>query len=395
MYVLKDGEVVEQGYRHDIERRSIADSIEGEFRKLMEAQGERATGEDPVSDAYRRRKTMQFLLEQANSDLPKDKEAEGHLSKRLTALSGLQSFFGNDMMDILFGFSQERDTNRRSIIESLQAPGTEDDRTAVSRTADFAVKKRSEHSKLERKWTDVNLDFVVVDGQPVEPPSNLKQTTNTRPDSLIKVFRRVFPTIPRKPLIFFGVLICIASGAMTPLFSFLLSKLLFQISIGAENTSYINKFGGIVLGVAAADGLLVGLKFFVMETGAMTWVTKLRNQSYGRVLAQDKKFFDKDENSPVHITQMLIKDGDDARNLISVVLAQLIVVATMLSVGFIWALISGWQLTLAGVAIGPIFALVMVAQAHLIGNCERKNKAMREEISKDFYEVCLIICSSH
>jgi hypothetical protein len=48
---------------------------------------------------------------------------------------------------------------------------------------------------------------------------------------------------------------------MTPVFSFLLSRLLFEVSSGAHNVSTINFFGGIVLGIAALDGLLVGLKW--------------------------------------------------------------------------------------------------------------------------------------
>ena len=173
---------------------------------------------------------------------------------------------------------------------------------------------------------------------------------------------------------------------MTPVFSFLLSRLLFEVSTGAKNVATINIFGGVVLAAAAADGLLMGAKFFIMETGAMRWVTKIRTTSYARVLAQDKKFFDKSENAGVRLVQIIIKDGDDARNLIAVVLGQSIVVVSMLSVGLIWALVAGWQLTLAGLAIGPVFAITMSLQANLVAKCEQKNKLAREAISKGYYE---------
>jgi ATP-binding cassette subfamily B (MDR/TAP) protein 1 len=48
---------------------------------------------------------------------------------------------------------------------------------------------------------------------------------------------------------------------MTPIFSFLLSRLLFEVSIGAKNVSLLNKLGGIVLSVAALDGILMGAKY--------------------------------------------------------------------------------------------------------------------------------------
>ena len=50
------------------------------------------------------------------------------------------------------------------------------------------------------------------------------------------------------------------------MFSFLLSRLLFEVSIGARDTAMINQYGAIVLGVAALDGLLMGFKYFIIET---------------------------------------------------------------------------------------------------------------------------------
>jgi hypothetical protein len=48
---------------------------------------------------------------------------------------------------------------------------------------------------------------------------------------------------------------------MMPVFSFLLSCLQFEVSTGAHNVSTINFFGGVVLGIPALDGLLMGLKY--------------------------------------------------------------------------------------------------------------------------------------
>jgi len=63
---------------------------------------------------------------------------------------------------------------------------------------------------------------------------------------------------------------CCLSGAMTPIFSFLLSRLLFEVSTGTQDVSAINKFG---VGIAAIDGILLGTKYFIMETCGMWWVT--------------------------------------------------------------------------------------------------------------------------
>ena len=121
----------------------------------------------------------------------------------------------------------------------------------------------------------------------------------------------------------------------------------------------------------------------------MFWVTKMRNTAFRRVLAQDKAWFDKSENSGARLVQIIIKDGDDARGLIAIVLGQAVVVITMFSVGLIWALVSGWQLTLVGFAIAPVLAATMVVQTNLVTKFETRNKRAREEVAKGYYDVRL------
>jgi ATP-binding cassette subfamily B (MDR/TAP) protein 1 len=71
----------------------------------------------------------------------------------------------------------------------------------------------------------------------------------------------------------------------------------------------------------------------------------------------------------MRMVQVLVKDSDDARNLIAVVLGQFCVVAAMLGVGLVWALVRGWQFTLVGFAIAPVFAATMAVQANLVAKC--------------------------
>ncbi|KZT32575.1 hypothetical protein SISSUDRAFT_1133093 [Sistotremastrum suecicum HHB10207 ss-3] len=204
--------------------------------------------------------------------------------------------------------------------------------------------------------------------------------------SLLQLARTIYPTIPKKYVLFIGLLCCIATGAMTPLFSFMLSKLLFEVSTGAKDVSYINKLGGITLAIAAADGIFGGSKFWLMETSALMWMTNLRKKCFNLILAQDKKWFDKPENSSQALVQTLFKDSEDAKGLVGLVIGQATVVFTMLSVGLIWALILGWQLTLAGLAIGPVFAGVMSVQSTFVSRFHQRNKLCREDIAKGYYE---------
>jgi hypothetical protein len=42
----------------------------------------------------------------------------------------------------------------------------------------------------------------------------------------------VYPTIPYKHSVLFGICVCLINGVMMPLFPFLLSQLMFEVSIG-------------------------------------------------------------------------------------------------------------------------------------------------------------------
>ena len=87
----------------------------------------------------------------------------------------------------------------------------------------------------------------------------------------------------------------------------------FQVSSGAQNLSVINRFGALVLGVTALDGVFLGLKYYIMEYSDMSWTKHLRSLDIHKILKKYKKWFDE------LASDIVVKDGDDARNLISVV----------------------------------------------------------------------------
>ncbi|KAG1805465.1 P-loop containing nucleoside triphosphate hydrolase protein [Suillus subaureus] len=250
----------------------------------------------------------------------------------------------------------------------------ETEKETLKRSAEEAANRRE---RRERKYHGA-LQSVVV------PPSGNEDTrdqSNSPAPGLFALLRAVYPTIPTKPIVFVGLIICLLSGAMTPIFSFLLSRLIVLVSAGGSDASRINSYGGLVLGIAALDGLLLGSKFFFMETSAMRWVTHLRDIAFSRVLSQDKSWFDRPENGAARLTQVIVKDGDDAR--------QIVAVGAMMMVGLLWAMAWGWQLTLVGLAIGPVFVGVMGLQTNLMGKCEVRNKRAREEVARVYYESIL------
>ncbi|GLB43961.1 putative ABC transporter transmembrane region [Lyophyllum shimeji] len=139
--------------------------------------------------------------------------------------------------------------------------------------------------------------------------------------------KTAWPTIPHKPVVLLGLLVCALSSSVTPLFSFLLSLLLFEVSTGGHDTALINRFGGIVLGVAGLDGVLIGFKYFGMESAALAWITTVRAG---------------------------VRRG------------QGVLMACMLGVELVWAMARGWEFTLVGLRIAPVLAGGMSVQKMLV-----------------------------
>ncbi|KAF9237819.1 P-loop containing nucleoside triphosphate hydrolase protein [Melanogaster broomeanus] len=222
----------------------------------------------------------------------------------------------------------------------------EGDKSNLQRSGEQAAGKRAKRARKAHQSTSSNTKSK---GKAVETPD----ATDLHPPTpgLFATLRLIYPTIPSKHLLFLG------------LFASLLS--------------------------AAVDGLLLGSKYFLMETSAIRWATKLRDSAYSRVLSQDKSWFDSSSHSPAALAQVLVKDADDARTLVAVVMSQFVVVLAMMGLGLIWAMVWGWQLTLVGVAIGPVFVAVMGIQAGLVAKCEVRNKRAREEVARVYYESIL------
>ncbi|KAJ7791788.1 hypothetical protein B0H14DRAFT_2934116 [Mycena olivaceomarginata] len=76
---------------------------------------------------------------------------------------------------------------------------------------------------------------------------DLKVKVASSPSTPSTFLREMHPTIPHKPLVALGLVVCLLSDATTSVFSFLLSRLLFK----------------------ASTGLFMGLKYFLMQSTTM------------------------------------------------------------------------------------------------------------------------------
>lgn len=193
------------------------------------------------------------------------------------------------------------------------------------------------------------------------------------------------PSVPYKPALCLGLLASVLEGAQTPIWSFFISKLMALI--GAPNAAdKLPQTGGILIGLSVSGGLFLFLQEYILQGVAAMWTAKIRAEAYERVLAQDKGWFDDPAHSPARMVQHLIKDVDDMRHLISTVLPKIVVVTMMMGLGLIWAMVAGWQLTLVGLSLTPLFVAMFAGTEGILSRTEIHNKARRENVARAFYE---------
>ncbi|TFK31480.1 P-loop containing nucleoside triphosphate hydrolase protein [Crucibulum laeve] len=255
----------------------------------------------------------------------------------------------------------------------------DNEKKAMTNSAVNARRGRSARDNMVRaRWDGarvIPMTSIKVDSSANKKSSKVERVEEEEVDEQRPMFwtlmRSVYPTIPYNAFLFFGLVVCLLSGGMTSIFS-LLSRLLFEVSIGTQDNSIINRFGGIALGTTALDGLLIGLKYFLIETSGMSWITKMRNTSLEKMLDQDKKWFDKSVNSPARLVQIL--------DLFSAVRDSVWLLLRY------WAFVRGWQLALVRFAIAPVFTVTMAVQMRLVAKCKIRNKRAREEVARSYHD---------
>ena len=87
----------------------------------------------------------------------------------------------------------------------------------------------------------------------------------------------------------------------------------------------------------------------------------------------------------------LIKDGVDCKDLIGQILADLLTVVTLITLTFVWALVIGWQLTLVGLSLAPLFFFIVGGSGKLSSRFELLNKFLREQVANQFHQVTAIL----
>jgi len=97
----------------------------------------------------------------------------------------------------------------------------EPEKTAINSSGAEASRRRAQPSRRQQ--------YLGAKRASVQAAQNTSVDSDEKPLSVLRVLRNIYPSVPSKPLVAIGLLTCLISGSMTPIFSFLLSRLFFEV----------------------------------------------------------------------------------------------------------------------------------------------------------------------
>ncbi|SPO30837.1 related to STE6 - ABC transporter [Ustilago trichophora] len=390
LYLLENGHVVQQGYRSDLEAR------DGLFRQMSMQQSQ---GQDESQQGQMRGKSQEeeeVLDQVGRMEQTHDESFSRSRRRKHRSLLGWEREGGLLSEHFSLIISQKMDSGPSHLkplrLAERQAMHTYyEDAEALKATGSTASKRRARNAAVERKrWDASPQDFNTSDANTAKAAQvALDQATEiarSRVPTAREVWSILWRTIPSRALLLVGLTLCVMAGSLTPVFSYLLAQLLSTMG-RPDQSGAVLKWSLLVLLVALLEGIFGFTRYLLMECLADEWLLRLRGCSYRNVVAQDRSWFDRPNNSAARICQSIVKDADDARNLVGQIIGQLALITSMISLGIIWAMVMGWKLTLAGVAFGPVFLIATFLQSRVISFYEARNKLKREAVSERFHSM--------
>lgn len=193
------------------------------------------------------------------------------------------------------------------------------------------------------------------------------------------------------PILGLGIAASAAGGALTPLFSFFIAKVIAGLvphgSIGTP--SYNLRWSLVVVGVIIIDGGLTFAREALLGHVAETWIRKLRVAVFAKLAAQDALWHDKYQNRYAELSALLMNDSRDLRTFVQTFFLMACSVVVILAMGIIWAIVVGWKIALVGLGLGVMFAIITIFYSALLLVREKNYKSRVAEVENLEYEaVC-------
>lgn len=293
LYVVENGAIVESGHQH-----KLLETSGSKFRKLYETQNIDRTTEDPNNSII-------------------DEYSDDNISEK-------------------------------SILSDSQTPINDKDRGLVEWSN---VSTSTDEYTMKDRFPSKSCEVKRMDHQTKRDPESM---------SLVEITKHMLRDLDKKSLLVIGVIFSLLAGAANPIFSFAFSYLLNGIVPNENNgspSSYLIKWSFIVIGIAVADGIFNFFKLFLLGYCSEIWILRLRQRAMDVIQYNKHSWFNKDENQPAELSAVLLNDLRDLRNLITEFLSTASTFLVVLLCGLIWALVSGWKLSLVSISMFPLIII--------------------------------------
>ena len=171
------------------------------------------------------------------------------------------------------------------------------------------------------------------------------------------IFLSIWPMLPvrKRFILVLGFTAALLNAAATPVFSYVFSQLLSTFYLPTRDVrshqAYIYSLS--ILGVAVIDSATSYLMHYLLESCAQHWIDALRIRAYRNILDQPMVFFSLEENSMERLVETLDRNAEETRSLLSRFAASMFVAITMMTIAVTWSVIMSWRLTLVGLAAAP------------------------------------------
>ncbi|KAH3673355.1 hypothetical protein WICPIJ_009844 [Wickerhamomyces pijperi] len=233
------------------------------------------------------------------------------------------------------------------------------------------------------------------------PRKQRKRTLNTmdeveedegRPDliPIPIIVKTMLKTVENRFFLFCGIVFAVLNGVCSPVFSFTFTKLLNglvpQPGTDVGSSGYLIKWSLIVIGLAFFDGLSSFITDFFLHYSAEKWVYGLRKRCLAKVQVQGLSWFAGKTHTPAELNALLLNDARDLRTLVSDFLSVVVSIVVLATAGIVWAMVTGWKLSLVCLSLIPMFVLCSAVYSIVLQGCENNYKNAVADLETQLYE---------
>lgn len=206
-----------------------------------------------------------------------------------------------------------------------------------------------------------------IEGGDADDPESVGDVKVEKEELEVMNLRPIFATIwpclewTSRMMLSIGFFWLIVYAISTPIFSFVFSKLLSTFYLPQNRVHMAMVYSLATLGIAITDSIASFVYNSQLQIMGQVWVNKIRIEGLRRIFEQPRQFFNEAGNDVSRLAETLDSRAEVMQSLLGRFLPAVVLAAVMLSVSVVWSLIVCWKLTLIGLAATPLLYMVTAA----------------------------------